>query len=84
MLGVDVLNVQTYDESAGLFNPFTPDDRDVIQRRIRSQLIVAARQSGILEHADRSAAKALTELLARDGYAVEIAHPPVQQARPTG
>lgn len=75
ILSVDVLNVTTYDERAGLLNPFTPEDRDLIQRRIRGQLMAAARQSGILEHADQSAAKVLTELLARDGYTVEIRRP---------
>jgi hypothetical protein len=75
ILSVDVLNVTTYDERAGLLNPFTPEDRDLIQRRIRGQLMAAARQSGILEHADQSAAKVLTELLGRDGYTVEIRRP---------
>lgn len=75
ILSVDVLNVTTYDERAGLLNPFRPEDRDLIQRRIRVQLMEAARQSGILQHADQSAAKVLTELLARDGYTVEIKRP---------
>lgn len=83
LMSVDVTNVTTYDESAGLFNPFTSDDRDEIQRRIRQQLRVAAQQSGILEHADRSAAKALTDFLARDGYTVEIDRP-ITLERPTG
>jgi hypothetical protein len=83
ILSVDVLNVTTYDERAGLLNPFTPEDRDLIQRRIRGQLMAAARQSGILEHADQSAAKVLTELLARDGYTVEIRRPLVVNP-PTG
>ena len=75
ILSVDVLNVTTYDERAGLWNPFQPEDRDLIQKRIRGQLIAAARQSGILPHADQSAAKVLTELLSRDGYTVEIRRP---------
>ncbi len=79
VLSVDILNVTTYDESGGLLNPFRPEDRDVIQRRIRAQLLVAARQSGILTHADQSAVKLLTELLGRDGYTVEVARPPVQR-----
>ena len=83
ILSVDVLNVTTYDERAGLLNPFRPEDRDLIQRRIREQLMDAARQSGILEHADQSAAKVLTELLSRDGYTVEIRRPIVVR-RPTG
>lgn len=83
IMSVDVTNVTTYDESAGLLNPFSSDDRDEIQRRIRQQLRVAAAQSGILEHADRSAAKALTDFLARDGYSVEIKRP-LALERPTG
>ena len=35
ILSVDVVNVRTYDERAGLWNAFDAEDRDVIQRRIR-------------------------------------------------
>ena len=83
IVSVDVVNVTTYDETAGLWNPFNAGDRDVIQQRIRSHLLVTARQSGILDHADQSAAKVLTELLSRDGYTVEIKRPPLQ-LKPTG
>ena len=80
LLSVDVLNVVTYDERAGLLNPFRAEDRDAIGRRVRSQLMVAARQSGILEHADASAAKAVEQLLGRDGYTVQVVRPVVQRA----
>jgi hypothetical protein len=80
IMSVDVVNVTTYDERAGLWNPFRPEDRDAIQARIRTQMSAAARQSGILEHADHSAIKVLTELLARDGYTVEVRRPPVMIA----
>lgn len=83
IISVDILNVVTYDESAGLLNPFRPEDRDIMQRRVRAQLMEAARQSGILSHADEGAARMLTELLAKDGYTVEIRRPPVM-AQPTG
>ena len=83
IISVDILNVVTYDESGGLLNPFRPEDRDIMQRRVRAQLMETARQSGILSHADEGAARMLTELLARDGYMVEIRRPPVM-ARPTG
>jgi len=75
IFSVDVTNVTTYDESAGLWNPFTSDDRDEIQRRIRAQLRETARQSGILEHADAAATKALKDLLERDGYTVDVKRP---------
>jgi hypothetical protein len=75
ILAVDVLNVTTYDERAGLLNPFTSDDRDEIQRRIRAQLTDAARQSGILAHADQASIKAIQEFLARDGYTVDVKRP---------
>jgi hypothetical protein len=72
---VDVTNVTTYDESAGLWNPFTSDDRDEIQRRIRVQLRQTAARSGILEHADQAAAKALRDFLTLGGYTVDIRRP---------
>ena len=80
---VEVLNVTTYDESRGLLNPFTPDDRDIIQRRIRNQLRSAAEQSGILRHADQSAKKTLEELLKIEGYTVEVRRPLALQ-QPSG
>lgn len=83
IMSVDVLNVTTYDERAGLLNPFTPDDRDLIQRRIRTQLTDAARKSGILEHADQAAAKALREFLKLDGYTVDVQRP-LELKQPTG
>ena len=77
VFSVDVVDVTTYDERAGLLNPFRADDRDRIQREVRAKLEQAARESGILRHADESAAAALTQLLERDGYTVEIRRPPV-------
>ena len=50
---------------------------------MRAQFLTAARQSGILQHADESAVRVLTELLTRDGYTVEIKRPLVI-AKPTG
>jgi len=83
VLSVDGLNVKTYDESSGWLNPFRPEDRDRIQQMVRAQLTTAAKESGILTHADQSAAKVLTELLTRDGYRVDIVRPVVEH-RPTG
>lgn len=83
IISVDVTNVTTYDERAGLWNPFTTDDRDEIRRRIRAQLVTAAEQSGILAHANQGAEKALKDFLSRDGYTVEIKRP-IKLERPTG
>lgn len=80
IIGVDVLDITTYDESAGLLNPFRPEDRDTIHRRIRTQLILAARRSGLLEHADESTTRLLQELLGRDGYTVDVRRPVVRRA----
>jgi hypothetical protein len=78
VMSVDVLDVTTYDERAGLWNPFRAGDRDVIQRRVRTHMMGTAQSSGILRHADENAEKILRELLSRDGYTVEIMRPPVQ------
>ena len=72
VLGVEVIDVRTYDERAGLFNPFRPEDRDAIQRQVRHKLYAAGEQSGLLTHADSSARRLLERLLTRDGYTVEV------------
>jgi hypothetical protein len=72
LLGVEVLNLKTYDESAGLWNPFTPADRDSIQRQVRAQLVAAGNETELLDHANRSAAEMLRTLLAQDGYKVQV------------
>jgi hypothetical protein len=72
LLAVEVVDVRTYDERAGLINPFRPADRDEIQREVRAQLERAGRDLGLLELANRSAVSLLQSLLARDGYTVEV------------
>jgi hypothetical protein len=72
LLAVEVVNVRTYDERAGLINPFRPADRDDIQRQVRAQLERAGRDMGLLELANRSAVALLQSLLARDGYTVDV------------
>jgi hypothetical protein len=84
ILAVDVVNVRTYDESAGLLNPFTTADRDAMQRRVRHTLVAAGQQSGLLAHADKSARAMLQDLLGRDGYSVVINPPAVQLETPRG
>ncbi len=73
LIGVEVLNLRTYDERAGLWNPFTPADRDSIQSKVRAQLVKAGTETEFLEHANRSAADMLRTLLAQDGYTVDVA-----------
>jgi hypothetical protein len=72
LVGVEVLDLKTYDERAGLWNPFTPADRDSIQKQVRAQLVKAGEETELLEHANRSAIEMLRTLLAQDGYRVEV------------
>lgn len=72
LLTVEVLDVRTYDERAGLLNPWRPADRDAVQREARAQLARAGRDARLLDQADRNAAALLRALLARDGYAVDV------------
>ena len=74
LIAVEIRDMQTYDESGGLWNPFTREDRDAIQRQARTQLMAAGSQLGSpLRHANESAVELLRILLARDGYAVDVA-----------
>lgn len=72
LLTVEVLDVRTYDEQAGLLNPWRPADRDRLQREVRAQLEQAGRHAGLLTQADRNAAAFLEALLAREGYTVTV------------
>ena len=72
VMSVDVVDVRTYDETAGIFNPFRPEDHDAIQRQVRHRLYSAGEQSGLLVHADSAAAHVLEQLLGHDGYTVDI------------
>jgi len=72
LMGVEVLDMKTYDERGGLWNPFRPSDRDAIQRQVRAQLMAAGQQTELLRHANTSAIQMLQLLLAKDGYSVEV------------
>jgi len=72
LVGTEILDLKTYDERAGLWNPFTPADRDSVQRQVRAQLIKAGNDIDLLEHANQSAIEMLRTLLAQDGYRVEV------------
>ena len=72
LIGVDVVELKTYDEKQGLWNPFQPADRDTIFQLAREQLADAANDMGVLAHAEESAARLLQALFAPDGYAVEV------------
>jgi hypothetical protein len=73
LIAVEIRDMQTYDERGGLWNPFTREDRDAIQRQARAQLTQAGSQLALIQHANESAVELLQLLLARDGYAVDVA-----------
>jgi hypothetical protein len=73
LIAVEIRDMQTYDESGGLWNPFTREDRDAIQRQARLQLTAAGGQLALITHANESAVELLRLLLARDGYTVDVA-----------
>ena len=56
----------------GLWNPFTREDRDAIQRQARAQLMAAGGELALLRHANESAVELLRLLLAKDGYTVDV------------
>lgn len=73
LIAVEIRDMQTYDERGGLWNPFTRDDRDAIQRQARAQLTAAGGQLALIRHANESALELLRMLLAKDGYTVDVA-----------
>jgi hypothetical protein len=73
LIAVEIRNMETYDESGGLWNPFTPEDRNLVQRQARAQLTAAGGQLELIRHANESAIELLRLLLAKDGYTVDVA-----------
>lgn len=71
LIAVEIKDMRTYDERGGLWNPFTREDRDAIQRQARTQLLAAGGQLELLRHANDSALEMLRMLLAKDGYTVD-------------
>src|SRR3954467_3195080 len=71
LIAVEIKDMRTYDERGGLWNPFTREDRDAIQRQARTQLLAAGGQLELLRHANESAIEMLRMLLAKDGYTVD-------------
>jgi hypothetical protein len=73
LIAIEVRDMRTYDERGGLWNPFTREDRDAIQRQARAQLMAAGGELALLRHANESAVELLKMLLAKDGYIVDVA-----------
>ena len=73
LIAVEIRDMQTYDEHGGPWNPFTPADRNLIQRQARAQLMAAGGQLELIRHANESAVELLRMLLAKDGYTVDVA-----------
>jgi hypothetical protein len=73
LIAVEIRDMQTYDERGGLWNPFTREDRDAIQRQARARLTAAGGQLALIRHANESAVELLRMLLAKDGYTVDVA-----------
>ena len=72
ILGVEISDMRTYDERGGLWNPFTPQDRDAIIRLARTQLGKSAYEMKILEHAEASAKTLLESMFSTDGFTARV------------
>lgn len=84
VLAVEVSQMRTYDEQSGLWNPFRPQDRDTIYVLAREQLVRAAGELGVTNHAQESARRMLTALIHPDGYTVDVSFGPVGKLQPSG
>jgi len=82
LLGVDVVDLKTYDESRGLWNPFHPADRDTIFQLAREQLASAARDLAVVQHAEQGARQLMAALFAPEGYSVDVTFEPPSQLAP--
>jgi hypothetical protein len=72
VLAVEIVQLRTYDEQRGLWNPFQPEDRDAIYQNIRRQLHRSAADMGLVQRANESAARMLETMFSVDGYTAEV------------
>ena len=77
IMALEISDMQTYDERGGLWNPFTPADRDNILRLARGQIMRSATSLNVTAHAEKSAADLLTSLFSTDGYTASVRFVPV-------
>lgn len=82
ILSVDIRDLRTYDERSGLWNRFTPADRDRVYQLALQRLEQAAGELDILPRADASARALLTRLLATEGWEVVMAGERLQPVLP--
>jgi Protein of unknown function (DUF4230) len=69
---VEITELKTYDEQRGLWNPFSPSDRDTIFALARRQLVATAGQIELARHAEESARRLLEATVRADGYTTEV------------
>jgi uncharacterized protein DUF4230 len=74
ILGIEITDLKTYDEQRGLWNPFSPTDRDVVFQQAREQLEKTSRELKITETAQQSAKELLQDMFGANGYSVEVAY----------
>jgi hypothetical protein len=70
--GVEITELKTYDEQRGLWNPFSPSDRDTIFALARRQLVATAGEVALARHAEESARQLLQAIVRADGYTTEV------------
>ena len=81
LLGVDITDMKTYDESRGLWNPFHPADRDTVFQLAHAQLAAAAHDLAVIDHAERGARQLMQGLFAPEGWTVEVVFADTRPAR---
>jgi hypothetical protein len=72
VMGVEILELKTYDEQRGLWNPFRPADRDTIFALARRQLVQSASETELARHTEESARRLLEAMVRADGYTTEV------------
>jgi hypothetical protein len=82
ILGIEVTDMRTYDERGGLWNPFTPADRDALVRLARAQIGKSAYELKVLEHAEASAKTLLEGMFSTGGYVARVEFVPRLDVQP--
>jgi hypothetical protein len=72
VLAVEITELKTYDEQRGLWNPFSPADRDTIFALARRQLVQTAGELALARHTEESARRLLEAMVRAEGFTTEV------------
>ncbi len=72
ILSTEITDIKTYDEKSGLWNPFTPEDKDKIFKSAREKINNTAMELSLTKNSQQNLTELLESTFNVNGYTIEI------------